>query len=161
MSRHVGDALPDDLFERLNGTNLTAVADHAIVVCSVDERGFAHPALLSYFEVVALDRRTLRLAMYSDSRSTRNARRDGRLTLVLVDAGAAYYIKGVVRQVDDSMRVTPYNAKLDFQVMEVLADAPNPDLEPGAFISSGIRYVNPRRAEEMERARQVLAELRE
>ena len=42
------------------------------------------------------------------------------------------------------MRATPYNAKLDFQVAEVLADAPNPDLEPGAYISGGITYVNPR-----------------
>lgn len=159
MSKQVGNTLPDDVFDRLSGHDLAAVADRVVIVCSVDDRGFAHPALLSCFEVVAVNRRTVRLAMYSDSRTTRHARREGRLTLILVDAGAAYYIKGVVRQLSDSMRATPYNAKLDFQVTEVLADAPNPDLEPGAYISSGITYVNPRRAEELERARQVLAEL--
>jgi hypothetical protein len=161
MSKSVGDSLPDDLFERLSGRDLSSVADRVVVVCSVDDGGFSHPALLSCFEVVAVDRRTIRLAMYSDSRTTRNARREGRLTLIVVDSGTAYYVKGSVRQLTDAMRVTPFNAKLDLQVTEVLADAPNPDLEPGAYISSGITYVNPRRAEEMERARQVLAELRE
>ena len=161
MSKHVGDALPDDLFERLNGRDLPTVADQVIVVCSVDDRGFPHPALLSYFEVVAIDHRTIRLAMYSDSRTTRHARREGRLTLLLVDAGVAYYVKGTVQEVGHSMRTTPYNAKLDFLVAEVLADEPHPTLEPGAYISSGITYVNPRRAEELERAQRVLAELLE
>ena len=161
ISKHVGDALPDDLFERLNGRDLQAVADRAIVVCSVDEHGFPHPALLSYFEVVATDRRTIRLAMYSSSRTLRNARREGRLTLVLVDAGVAYYVKGAVQELSRSMRATPYNTKLGLEIAEVLSDEPNPELEPDACISSGITYVNPRRAEELERARQVLAELSE
>jgi hypothetical protein len=160
MSIHVGDALPDDLFERLSGGDLPAVANRVVIVCSVDDRGFAHPALLSYFEVLAIDPRTLRLAMYADSRTTRNARREGRLTLVVVDAGVAYYVKGTVKELSGSMRAAPYNAKLDFRVAEVLADAPNPDLEPGAYISGGITYVNPRRDEELERARRVLSELR-
>jgi hypothetical protein len=161
MSRRVGDALPDDLFERLNGRDLLAVADRAIVVCSVDDRGFPHPALLSYFEVVALDRRTIRLAIYSDSRTTLNARREGRLTLVLVDAGVAFYVKGTVQELSHSMRATSHNAKLNFQVTEVLADEPNPEFEPGAYISGGITYVNPHRTAELERAQRVLAELHE
>ena len=161
MSKLIGESLPDDLFERLNGRDLQAVADRVIVVCSVDDRGFPHPALLSYFEVVATDRRTIRLAMYSDSRTTLNARREGRLTLVLVDEGVAYYIKGVVTELARSMRATPYNTKLELNVAEVLKDEPNPELEPGAYISSGITYVNPRRASELERAQQALMELRE
>ena len=161
MSKQIGDALPDDLFERLNGRDLQAVADRVILVCSVDDRGFSHPALLSYFEVLATDRRTIRLAMYSDSRTTVNARREGRLTLVLVDAGVAYYVKGFVQEVKRSMRAMSYNAKLEFQVSEVLVDEADPNLEPGAYIASGITYFNPRRAEELERSRQMLKELEE
>jgi hypothetical protein len=161
MSRRLGDALPDDLVGRLSGDDLQAVADKVILVCTVDEGGFPHPALLSYFEVLALDGRTIRLATYSGSRTSGNSRRDGRLTLVVVDSHVAYYIKGRVREVAHAMRATPYNAKFDLEVDEVLADEANPELEPGAYIASGITYVNPRRAEEMERARQVLAELRE
>jgi hypothetical protein len=161
MSTHIGDVLPDDLFERLSGRDLDAVADRVIVVCTSDEHGCPHPALLSYFEVVALDRRTIRLATYAESRTTRNARREGRLTLILVDPEFVYYVKGAVHQLEASMRATPYNAKLHVQVTEVLRDAPDPVREPGAHIAAGIRYVNPQRAAELQRAREVLAELRE
>lgn len=160
MSTLVGDALPDDVFEALSGRHLAVVADRVVVVSTVDERGFPHPALLSYFEVVALDRRTIRLATYAESRTTRNARRDGKLTLVLVDAEFVYYIKGSARVLAEEMRATPSNAKLECQVLEVLRDAPDPVREPGAHIASGIRYVNPQRAAELERAERVIAELR-
>ena len=161
MSTRVGDQLPEDLFHALSGRDLRATADRVIVVTTTDERGFPHPALLSYFEVVATDVRTIRLATYAESRTTRNATRDGKLTLVFVDAQFVYYVKGAVRQLARSMHATPYNAKLDVQVEEVLRAAPDPVREPGAHISSGIRYVNPQRAAELERARLVIAELRE
>ncbi len=161
MSTRVGDQLPDDLFEALRGRDLAAAADRVVVVTTTDERRFPHPALLSYFEVVAVDRRTIRVATYAESRTTRNATRDGKMTLIFVDAEFVYYVKGAVRQLSASMRATPYNAKLDVQVQEVLRDAPDPVREPGAHIASGIRYVNPQRAAELERASLVVAELRE
>jgi len=160
MSTHVGDALPDDLFDALSGRDLAAVADRVVVVSTVDDRGFPHPALLSYFEVVAIDRRRIRLATYAESRTTRHATRDGKVTLVFVDAEFVYYVKGAVRQLAASMRATPYNAKLDMQVTDVLRDAPDPVREPGAHIASGIRYVNPQRSAELARAEHVIAELR-
>lgn len=160
MSTRVGDQLPDDLFDALSGRDLAAVADRVVVVSTTDESGFPHPALLSFFEVVATDRRTIRLATYAESRTTRNATRDGRLTLIFVDAEFVYYVKGAVRQLAASMGATPYNAKLDVLVQEVLRDAPDPVREPGAHIASGIRYVNPQRRAELARAEQVIAELR-
>jgi hypothetical protein len=161
MSTRIGNELPDDLFDALNGRDLAAVADRVVVVSTTDERGFPHPALLSYFEVMATDRRTIRLATYAESRTTRHATRDGRVTLIFIDAEFVYYVKGAVRQLAASMRATPSNAKLDVQVHEVLRDAPDPVREPGAYIASGIRYVNPQRTAELERARLVIAELRE
>jgi hypothetical protein len=161
MSTRVGDQLPEDLFIAVSGRALAAVADRVIVVLTTDDGGFPHPALLSYFEVVAIDRRTIRLATYAESRTTRNATRLGKVTLIFIDAEFVYYVKGVVRQLAASMRATPYNAKLDVQVQEVLRDAPDPVREPGAHIANGIRYVNPQRTAELERARLVIAELRE
>jgi hypothetical protein len=157
----VGEELPDDLYGALSGRDLAACADRVVVISTVDDRGFPHPALLSYFEVVAIDRRAIRLATYAESRTTRNATRDGRLTLIFVDIEFVYYVKATVRQLAASMRATPYNTKLEIQVQEVLRDAPDPVREPGAHIAIGIRYVNPQRTAELERARLVIAELRE
>jgi hypothetical protein len=161
MSRPVGDALPNSLFERLSGRDLEAISDRVIVVCTVDDRGYPHPALLSYLETIAVDRRTIRLAMYSSSRSTQYARREGRLTLILVDDRVAYYVKGTVQELARSMAVAPHNTKLQLHVAEVLADEADPELEPGAYIASGLTYVNPRRAGALEQARQLLAALAE
>jgi len=71
MSRSIGDTLPHNLLERLNGRNLDAVSDRVLVVCSVDDPDFPHPALLSYFETNRDRRSHDRLAMYSNSRSVR------------------------------------------------------------------------------------------
>ncbi|HXD21538.1 MAG TPA: hypothetical protein VN654_31245 [Vicinamibacterales bacterium] len=161
MSRSIGDTLPHNVLERLNGRNLDAVSDRVLVVCSVDDRGFPHPALLSYFETIAIDARTIRLAMYANSRSVQNARREGRLTLVLVEDRVAYYIKGHVRELSRSMPDAPHNAKLHFEVAEVMADEPDPESERGACITSGITCVNPRDDAAMHLARQILAQLAE
>lgn len=160
MSTRVGDALPDDVFQALSGRALAAVADRVVVVSTVDDRGFPHPALLSYFEAVALDRRTIRLATYAESRTTANARRDGKLTLILIETAFVYYVKGSVRLLAESMQATPYNAKLELRIQDVLRDAPDPAREPGAHIAHGVRYVNPQRSAERERAERVIAELR-
>jgi hypothetical protein len=161
MSRSLGNVLPDSVTTRLSGRDLQSVADQVVIVCTVDDDGFPHVALLSYFEVLATDRRTVRIATYRDSRTTRHARKTGKATLVLVDARVAYYVKAAVEELSPSMRATPYNAKLQLRIVDVLADEANPELEPGAYIASGLTYVNPQRAQEFDRARLVLAELQE
>lgn len=160
MSTLLGTELPDALFRKLAGEALEAVADQVILILTVDDRGWPHPAMLSYFEVVAVDRRTLRLATYTDSRTTGNMRRNGRVTLVLVDEGAGYYVKGTARELAPRMTAAPENAKLDVRVEAVLVDRPDPRFEPDAVIASGIVYCDPNRAAQLERAKRVLAELK-
>ena len=161
MSTRIGESLTDDLFHRLDGHDLARSAEKVILIATVDDKGWAHPALLSYFEVVAKDRQNVRIAAYGNSKTAGNMRGNGKLTLVIVDTRAVYYVKGAVDELAGAMRSAPYNAKLNVRVTEVLADEPNEALEPGAYVSSGITYVNPQRAAELEKARLVLAELLE
>lgn len=161
MSKRIGESLSDDLFHRLDGHDLERSADKVILIATVDDNGWPHPALLSYFEVIAKDRRNVRVASYGKSKTAGNMRQNGKLTLVIVDTRAAYYVKGAVEELAGAMRSAPYNAKLNVCVSEVLADEANEELEPGAYVSSGITYVNPQRRTELEKARLVLAELLE
>lgn len=161
MSKRIGESLSDDLFHRLDGHDLERSADKVILIATVDDNGWPHPALLSYFEVIAKDRRNVRVASYGNSRTAGHMRQNGKLTLAIVDTRAAYYVKGAVEQLAGAMRSAPYNAKLNVRVTEVLADEPNEALEPGAYVASGITYVNPQRRAELEKARLVLAELLE
>ncbi len=160
MSTLIGAELPEALYAKLTGEALETVADRVILVLTVDEQGWAHPAMLSCFEVVALDRHTLRLATYRDSRTTANMRRNGKVTLLFVEDGAAYYVKGTATELAAKMAVTPENAKLNVRIEAVLVDRPDPRYEPEAEIVSGIVYRDPHRLAQLEKARRVLAELR-
>src|SRR5262249_23637359 len=113
-----------------------------ILIHTVDENGWAHPAILSYFEVAAKDRRNIRLATYKTSRTTQNIRRTGKVTLSIFDERVVYYIKGN-GEVAGEMRSATHNAKINITVEEVLIDQADPVLEPGAYITSGITFTNP------------------
>ena len=80
MSRALGNSLPNVLFDLLSGRELAARMGQAILITTTDAAGFPHPALLSFGEVVAVDHRRLRLALYRTSGTSGNLRRNGKLS---------------------------------------------------------------------------------
>ena len=157
--RRRAERLTDDLYQRLSGADAESLSRLAIVMCTVSEDGWPHPAMLSYFEVAAIDPDNVQLAVYNDSRTCANMRARGTATLIIVDEGLVCYVRGRVVQVAPAMSVAPYNAAFNMRVDQVVFDEPPPDLEPGAFVTSGITYRS-RTGAALERARAVLAELR-
>ena len=159
MSKLVGDQLPDDLYQRLLGNDLEQSAEKVILLATVDEGGWPHLAMLSYFEVIAKDQRNLRLATYNGSRTTRNMRANGKATISIIDERTVYYIKGKVEEIARAMVLAPQNSKLHFRVEQVLADAANEEFEPGAYVVSGVTYKSPGRVQQLQGARKILGEL--
>ena len=136
MSDEIGNELPDDLFQALSDPG--SQAGRAILATTVDAQGFAHPALLSYREVGARDRGTLRIVTYEGTRTTANLRENGRTTLIFVDERMMYYVKGTAAEVR-SARGAPSFATMDVTVQQVLADAVGAG-EAGSYITSGITF---------------------
>jgi len=159
VSRSLGSELPSDLLARLSGRDLESVASKVIQIITVDASGWSHPALLSYFEVVAPSATCIRLATYATSTTSGNLRRAGKLTLAVIDERVAYYIKAHAVEIARTLRSTDWNAAFDCRIEQVLADEVNEEHEPGAYVASGVTYFNPRRTEELERARRLLTEL--
>ena len=139
MSRDLGSELPEALLSLLDGHDLPARLGKAILISTVDAQGWAHPALLSYGEVVAVDARRLRLALYGSSGTYGNLRRSGRLTLCLIEQGIAYYLKAQAVE-QQSAELPPDLARFDATVERVLVDQAREDLEPSARITSGIEF---------------------
>ena len=160
MARLRTELLTDDLYRRLGGAGIASRASEAIVVCTVDDRGWPHPAMLSYFEVAAPDRHSLRLAVYTNSRTCANMRERGKATLIIVDADLVCYVRGAVTELSPKMREAPFNAKLNLRIEQVTFDEPPPDLEPGVRVTSGITY-SARTPATLARAQAILAELLE
>jgi Pyridoxamine 5'-phosphate oxidase len=151
--------LTDDLHRRLSGAEVDAHAAKALLLCTSDAEGWPHPAMLSYFEVAAVDLENIRLAVYKDSRTSANMRERGKATLIVVDVNLVYYVRCSVTPVAAVMSSVPFNAMMNLRVEHVKFDAPPPDLEPDAFVTSGITY-HPRTGAALAQARAVLAELR-
>src|SRR5574341_1298494 len=140
MARPLGETLPDVLHELLGGRDLAARIGQAILITTTDTQGWPHPALLSYGEVVAVDRRRLRLALYRTSGTSGNLRRDGKLTLCLIEPAMAYYLKTVAKEEQNPMDGFLELARFEARVEQVLVDQAREDLEPGAGVTGGITF---------------------
>ena len=95
--------------------------DTAIVLATIDPYGWAHPALLSYAEVLALDAARLRLGLHAGSRSARHLRESGRGTLVFADAELCLYVKVEALALPAALDA-PELARFELIVREVLED---------------------------------------
>jgi hypothetical protein len=148
MSHDLGNELPEALLSLLNGNDLAARLGKAILIATVDAHGWAHPALLSYGEVLAIDARRLRLVIYRSSGTSNHLRRSGRLTLCLIEAGIAYYVK--LRATEQPAEPTLSElARFEATVEQVRVDQAREDLEGQARITCGIEFDAGRPASEV------------
>jgi hypothetical protein len=155
MSKFIADHLSDVLVARLAADRALANADRAIVICTVDEHGWPHPAMMSSLELVARDARNIRLALHAASRTARNLMANGRLTVILADESGAFYVKGDVLLVSPTMSASLYLAVFNMRVDSVLSDAAE-EYERARMVS-GIRVE--RIAFDRVRSEAVLREL--
>lgn len=155
MSRLIGHHLSEALLEALSPARALERADRAIVICSVDEQGRPHPAMLSSLEIAARDARHIALAVHASSRTARNLAANGHLTLILADESGVHYVKGGATLASASMTTAPALSAFTLRVDRVLEDTPA-EYEH-AHIVSGIRIE--RAAPDIDRARAVLREL--
>jgi len=159
MSVRLKPELPDDLFELMNGGEISRHRNKVILLITLDEGGWPYSAILSYLEVVARDRRTLRLAPWSNSTTTGNLRREGKVALLVIEEEMAYYIQGTATELAPELTGFPGMAKIEVRIESILKDNAL-DYEGAARISSGIRFENPDLdAKRIEHGRRVLAAL--
>lgn len=142
MSVVVGKEMTEELFNRLKGEDVASQTGKAIIVVTVDEKGWAHPAMLSYYEVVAKDRSRIDLAIGKASTTARNLRRTGKVTLLVTDRGVNFYLKGDAREVKESMAGVPF-----MSLFRVETEALLEDQEPDAMILSGVTFDRPGKQE--------------
>jgi flavin reductase (DIM6/NTAB) family NADH-FMN oxidoreductase RutF len=135
VSRLVGQELSGDLFEHLCGDDIKGRAGQAIIVITVGEDGWAHPAMLSYHEVVAKSRSRIDLAVGKNSSTARNLRRTGRVTLVITDRETNFYVKSYARETYETMTEVSFMSLFRAEVGEVTEDQ-----EPGATILTGVTF---------------------
>lgn len=136
MSRALGPELTPALFDLLSQADLPAVLGRVLPFLTVDQAGRPHPMLLSYLEVLASDRRTLRVAIGARSRSAANLAERGAATLLIIEPACTVYVKCRAR---GGPLETGGLARFDLGVEEVLEDSPA-EWEGDLRITGGITY---------------------
>ncbi len=155
MSQLLGKELTKELFNLLKGENVASKLGKAIVIVTVDDKGWPHPAMLSYYEVVAKERSRIDLAIGKTSTTTKNLRRAGQITLLITDSGINYYLKGSAREVKESMEGVPFISLFRVEIEQLLED-----LESDAVITSGVTFSRPQKKEVGEIIEKIFQGLR-
>lgn len=155
MSQLLGKELTKELFNLLKGENVASKLGKAIVIVTVDDKGWPHPAMLSYYEVVAKERSRIDLAIGKTSTTTKNLRRTGQITLLITDSGINYYLKGSAREVKESMEGVPFMSLFRVEIEQLLED-----LEPDAVITGGVTFSRPQKKEVGEIIEKIFQGLR-
>jgi hypothetical protein len=135
MSQLLGKDLPPPLLQRLSGAEIDSHEGKIIPIFTIDESGWAHPALLSYYEIVAINSAVLDMALWKDSSTARNLRRSGRVTLMISDKSVNFYLKGNVTQLDYEMPGATPVSRFRVSLEQVIEDQ-----EPNAEITTGLSY---------------------
>jgi hypothetical protein len=156
MSKILGNELTDALLRRLSGAAVASQEGKIIPVFTLDEEGWPHPALLSYYEVVAKNAATLEMAIWKDSSTANNLRRTPKISLMITDHGVNFYIKAVVQEVEKEMAGAPQVSRFRMTVQQLLEDQ-----EPNAQITSGMTYTRAQERDPNDFSAKVLRILRD
>ncbi|HXF75886.1 MAG TPA: hypothetical protein VNN13_07315 [Methylomirabilota bacterium] len=156
MSRLLGKELTEGLWERLNGSQIELYEGKIIPIFTIDEAGWAHPALLSYYEIVAQNRSVLDLALWKESSTANNLRRAGKVTLVITDHGVNFYLKASARELEREMAGAPPVSRFRVTLDQVIEDQ-----EPNAEILTGMTYRRMTRRDSNDFSAKVFRLLRE
>ena len=122
MSKELGVTLPEDLLDFLSSTEPGEKFKQVILFSTTDEDGWPRHGLLSAREVVAKDSNRLLLLLYSNSNSTANLQREGKISLVLVNSNMSYYVLCAARPLSP-LPDAPSETLFELTVEKVLEDS--------------------------------------
>jgi hypothetical protein len=160
MSKRLEPVLPERVYQLLGGEQLDQHLNKVLLLITLDKNRFPYVAMLSLLEVIAADRQNIRMAPWNNSTTTANLRRDGKVTLIVVDEGMACYIQGTASELSRDLEGFPGMAKINLRIQSILEDKAL-DYEGAARVTTGIRFENPDMdAAYIDRGRKILAALR-
>lgn len=131
MSKPIGDRLPGEIVQSLDGCGLDRKIGPAHLLVTVDADGVPRPCMLSAGELLAPDDRTIGVALWPDSRTTVNLDRGGNALFCYVEPGSALYVRATPR------RLTSLEKMRHF---ELRVDSVESDIHEGMPVTGGIMF---------------------
>jgi hypothetical protein len=143
MAKLIGKELPEDALRLLKPEATESKRHKAVQIITVNPAGWPDAGMLSYADVIARDKKTLRLATWEDGECARDLRANGKSMLLVIDRDMAYYIKGAAAELKGRSPVTDLNqeggeSSLAFFAIEV--GEVYEDRVPTAQVLSGVTF---------------------
>jgi hypothetical protein len=133
MSKLIGDSLPAEVMAALDGAELERKIGPAYLLLTGDADGSPRPCMLSAGEVLALDQRRLRFALWANSQTTANLARGANAVFCFIAPRTVLYVRGAIR---------PLNATSDggLRGFELEVESVESDEHVGMPVTSGISF---------------------
>lgn len=153
MTTSLGDKLPVLLMDLLTGKKPSAVRGKAIPMATIASDGSPRFSMLSFNEIWAAGRSSVRIAPYVQTTTAKNLKEHGSVSLLFVDKGLTYYVKGKAELLKTRKIEGVDYAVFNIKVSEVLEDQ-----GMGTAILTGIKFKGVERSAEAQK--KLIDELR-
>lgn len=94
MTKPIGDRMPEEVVLAFDGHDLSRKIGPAYVLVTVDPSGAPRPCMLSAGEVLAVDDRRLRVALWPKTHTVQNLQAGGPTLFCYVAPGTVVYLRG-------------------------------------------------------------------
>jgi hypothetical protein len=132
MAKLIGDTLPPEVITALDGQQLEGKIGPAYLLLTTDADGRPRPCMLSAGEILALDQRRLRVALWPGTHTVANLERGSGAVFGFVAAGTALYIRGSARP------LSPPEGTL--RCFELAVESVESDSHTGMPVTRGIEF---------------------
>lgn len=132
MSKLVGETLPAEVLEALDGRDLERKIGPAHILLTGDADGTPRPCMLSAGEILAADERTLRFALWPGTRTAANLERGAGAVFCFVAPGSVLYVRGRTRPLPE--------AAGPLRCFELTVETVESDAHAGMPVTSGIVF---------------------
>jgi hypothetical protein len=144
MAKLVGNELPADAFEALKPENWSSKKGLVVQMITVNSKDWPDAGMLSYADVIARDRKTLRLATWADGECANDMRSNGKIALLVIDYDMAYYVKGTASEIrpraTDLTDVNQEGGESPLAFFQIEVREVYEDRVPTARILSGVKF---------------------
>jgi hypothetical protein len=133
MATLIGDRLPQELREALNGEALEGKIGLTWLLFTADEDGTPRPCMLSAGEVLARDDKALRFALWPGTTTGANLARGARVLFCHVAPGSVLYVRGPAHRIEPA-------AETSLDCFELAVESVESDEHAGMPVTSGIEF---------------------
>jgi hypothetical protein len=130
MATLIGDTLPRELLDAFDGRDLAAKVGPAHLLLTGDEDGTPRPCMLSAGEILAVDARRLRFALWPGTQTVANLEQGRPAIFCYVAPGTVLYVRGPVQPLPGD----------DLRNFELTVESVESDGHAGMPVSTGISF---------------------